>query len=66
MASTVDQAIEDAVNKHFLPKNKGLLLSAEMIEGQVAWSEWTPYHESGVAEAYTQHTAAYCRPIASE
>ena len=65
MASTVDQAIEDAVTECLLPKYKGSLMSGEMVKDRVAWSEWTPYHESGVAEAYSMHTSELCRPIAS-
>jgi hypothetical protein len=48
MTSAVDHAIEDAVTKRLLPKYKGSLLSAKMIEGHVTWSEWTPYHDSGI------------------
>jgi hypothetical protein len=36
-----------------------------MIQDHVSWSEWTPYHESGVAETYSKHAAEFCRPIAS-
>lgn len=65
MASTVDRAIEDAVNKRFLPKDKGLLLPIEVVEGLVDSDDWAPFHELGVAEIYARQTALYCRPIAS-
>ena len=65
MASTVDQAIHDAVAKQPLPRDIGLLSSVMTIERQVSRSDWTKYQESGVAEAYGRHTAMYCLPIAS-
>ena len=65
MARTVDKAIEDAVNKGSLPKDKGLLLPARVIERLVGSSNRKPYHELGVAEIYGRQTAEYCRPIVS-
>jgi len=66
MGNTVDQAIQVAVTKGaFPPKNEGVLPTAEFIQAQVVWSEWTLYHEIGVAEVYRMHTAMYCRALAS-
>ena len=65
IASTVDQAIHDAVANHPLPQHSGLLLPAEIIKCQVMRTDWTKYHEQGIAEAYRVHTAMYCIPIAS-
>jgi hypothetical protein len=65
VAGTVDQAIHDAITKQPLPKKSGILLPTEVIEFQVESSVWTKYHESGVAEAYKEHTTTYCLPIAS-
>lgn len=65
MASTVDQAIQDLVTKNPIHRSAGLLSTVERIEAQVAWSEWTMFHESGVADAYSKHTSVYCLPIAS-
>src|SRR5258707_9736742 len=66
MASTVDQAIQEVVTKHPLPKNADMLLSENQINYQV-WDllEPTKYRESGIVETYSKHTATYCLPIAS-
>jgi hypothetical protein len=65
MASTVDQAIQDAATKGFLPKSKALLPSAQVIKYRVANYRWKPHHELGVAEAYAMHAAQNSLPIAS-
>jgi hypothetical protein len=65
MASTVDQTIEDAISKHLLPKSNEFLQSARMIERYVSRVEWTPYHESGVAEISSKRVSEFCMPIAS-
>jgi hypothetical protein len=66
MASTVDQAIEDAVAKRPLPKDTGMLQSEKVIRHQVrSFFRRTKWHESGVAETYSNHAATYCLPLAS-
>jgi hypothetical protein len=66
MASTVDQAIEEAVIKRPLPKDTGMLLSEKIITHQVpALFRQTQYRETGIAEAYSRHASVYCLPIAS-
>ena len=68
MASTVDQAIQDAVSKHPLPKVKGLLVPVRMLiqAYQIrAFFQRTKWHGIGVVEAYLTHASLFCLPIAS-
>lgn len=65
-ASTVDQAIQDAVTKRPLPRVTGLLMPEKVIKYQVrGLFERTKYRETGIAEAYSSHAATYCLPLAS-
>jgi hypothetical protein len=66
MASTVDQAIKNAVAKRPLPKDTDLLLSEKVIKHQVrGLFRRTKRHETGIGETYSKHAATYCLPIAS-
>src|SRR5713101_1457556 len=66
MESAVDQAIQDARDKHFLPKNGGgVLPSMLQINANDESSDWAPLRELGVAEHYSRHAARYCCPLAS-
>jgi len=65
MESTVDQAIQVAATKRFLPKDSDSLQSAKIIKRRVNTHAWMAHYESGVSETYLMHTAEYCHPIAS-
>ena len=65
MGSTVDQAIQDAINKGFLPKYAGSLDTVEAMERVDYSANWKARHELGVTDSYSNHAARYCHPIAS-
>jgi len=67
MGSTVDQAIQDAINKGFLPKDAGPLDTVKAMERNDYTENWATSLDSKlrVAEIYLKHAARYCPPIAS-
>ena len=68
MEATVDQAIQDAINRNFLPKSEhaaDALHTRRQIECFDKYSDWTPCRESGVADLYSCYAAKYCCSIAS-
>jgi hypothetical protein len=66
LASTVDQAIQDAFDKGItLPAKKGGLTTQEKIEDDTTISDGVVYREKGIADNYKSFAASYCLPIAS-
>jgi hypothetical protein len=65
LASTVDQAILDAIAKHPLPLRGSGLQTQDQIQDQMESFDGLLYREIGVATSYRTYAAFYCLPIAS-